>query len=189
MVRRKLLVGCAALAAAVLFLYLWAARPAPGPAASASGPPAAKKTAEALAREWSFNPADAKKKLQSWGHETVKSSESLVVVSARLEDQGKASVWFDLFARFYAEKCGSEQDPVKSENGKVKHILGLNGVSKTKGRYLITEPAIMSTPLSQIAPRPNSLLFAHHDADGTVTVMLWRQDDDVLLIALTVAVR
>lgn len=142
-----------------------------------------------MAREWSFNPAAKKKKLQSWGNETLKSGENLVVLSARLQDQGKASEWFDLFARFYAEKCGSDQDPVKSDKGKVKHPVGWNGVSKSKGRYLITEPAIMSTPLSLIPARPNTLLFAHHDAEATVTVMLWQQGDDVLLIALTVAVR
>jgi hypothetical protein len=188
MVRTKPFIWYAAFAGAVLFLYGCADRPASGPAASATGPPAVKKTAEALAREWSFNPG-AKKKLQSWGNETVKSGENLVVASGRLQDQGKASEWFDLFARFYAEKCGSDQDPVKSENGKVKHILGLNGVSKNGGRYLITVPAIMSIPLNLIPARPNTLLFAHRDADATVTVMLWQQGDDVLFIALTVAVR
>jgi hypothetical protein len=187
MVRTTPFVRYAALVGAALFLYGCTDRPASAPVADAQGVPAAKKTAEAVAQEWSFNPAAAKKKLQSWGNETFKSGENLVVASGRLQDQGKASEWFDLFARFYAEKCGAE-DPVKSDNGKVKHVVGHNGESKSKGRFLITAPAAMSTPVSLIPPRPYTLVFAHHDADGTVSVTLWRQDDDVLLFAMTVAV-
>src|SRR5271165_6662696 len=131
MVRTKQFILYAAFAAPALFLYGCTDRPASGPATSAAEVPAAKKTAQALAQEWSFNPAAAKKKLQSWGNETFKSSENLVVVSAHLQDQGKASEWFDLFARFYAKKCGADQDPVKNDNGKFKHVVGLNGVSKS----------------------------------------------------------
>jgi hypothetical protein len=187
MVRSKQLGWCGFIIGAALLLWGCGDHPAVGPVTSAAQVPTAKKTAEALAQEWSFNPA-AKKKLQGWGNETVKSGENLVVVSARLQDQGKANEWLVLFAKFYAEKCGSEQELLKNDNGKVTRVLGLNGASKTKGRYLITEPALMSIPMPLIPPRPDALLFAHHDADATITVMLWQQGDDVLFLALTVAV-
>jgi hypothetical protein len=186
MVRIKGLTWCVFIIGAALFLWGCGDHPAVGPVTSAAQVPA-KKTAEALAQEWSFNPA-AKKKLQSWGNETVKSGENLVIVSARLQDQGKANEWLTLFAKFYAEKCGSEQELLKSDNGKVTRVLGLNGASKTKGRYLITEPALMSIPVNLIPARPDALLFAHHDAEATITVMLWQQGEDVLFLALTVAV-
>jgi hypothetical protein len=199
MVRIKQLMRYVPFMGAALFLGGCTDHPTGGPSTSAAeGPaaqktgagdvPATKKTAEALAREWSFNPAN-KKKLQSWGNETVKSGENLVVASGRLQDQGKANEWLALFAKFYAEKCGSEQELLKSDNGKVTRALGLNGVSKTKGRYLITEPALMSIPVNQIPARPNTLLFAHQDAEATITVMLWQQGEDVLFMAMTVAVR
>jgi hypothetical protein len=188
MVRIKQLMRYVPFIGAALFLWGCADHSAGGPATSAGEVPPAKKTAEALAQEWSFNPA-AKKKLQSWGNETVKSGDNLVVVSARLQDQGKANEWLALFAKFYAEKCGSDQEPLKNDNGKATRVLGLNGASKSKGRYLITEPALMSIPVSLIPARPNTLLFAHNDADAAITVMLWQQGEDVLFIALTVAVR
>src|ERR1700675_194839 len=105
MVRIKQLMRYVPFIGAALFLWGCADHSASGPATSAAQAaqvPAAKKTAEALAQEWSFNPA-AKKKLQSWGNETVKSGDNLVVISARLQDQGKANDWWALFAKFYGE--------------------------------------------------------------------------------------
>jgi hypothetical protein len=173
----------------ILFPGIWpfaaAAPTAPGTTAAPSGPAdgaPAKRTAEAVASEWTFNPG--KKKLQAWGAESAKSGENLVAVSCRIQDNGKAREWFVLAAKFYAAKCGSDQDCTS------KHVFGFNGESKSKGRYLITEPAAFSTPLIELQSNPNQfILFAHHDADSTVTVVVKQQGGDVVLIALTAAVR
>jgi hypothetical protein len=182
------------IAVGALFPGIWpfamAAPTAPGTTAAPSGPadvPPVKRTAEGLAREWTFDPG--KKKLVGWGAESVKSGEGLVAVSCRIQDWGKAKEWFALAGKFYTEKCGSDQDPVKI-NSDGKHVFGLNGESKQKGRYLITEPAMLSTPMIELQSKPNEfILFAHHDVDSTVTVVVRQQGEDVVLIALTAAVR
>jgi hypothetical protein len=178
----------------ILFPGIWpfarAGSTAPDNTAAPPGPadaPPAKRSAEALAREWAFDPG--KKKLIGWGAESVKSGEGLVAVSCRIQDWGKAKEWFALAVQFYTEKCGSDQGPVQTISTG-KHLFGHNGESKGKGRYLITEPGVLSTPIVELQSRPTDfLLFAHHDADSTVTVVVKQRGEDVVLIAVTAAVR
>jgi len=148
--------------------------------------PAVQKTAEQLARDWTFGPGT--QKLQAWGSELTKSGEKLVVVSCRLRDDGKAKEWFARMSKFYSDKCGSDKDPVKLNSESGKHQLGIHGENKA-AHFLIHEPGLMSIPISQIPPKPNELLFAHSDAESTVTVFIWQQSDDVVMIALTAVVR
>jgi hypothetical protein len=164
-------------------------QPSAGPAADKPGEaPGGKPTAEALASEWTFYPGkDAK--VQSWGSSTEKSGETLVLISGRLRDPGKAKEWLAKASKFYAEKCGSDKDPVKIAIDTGKHTLGINGEDKAKGRYLISEPGLMSMPIAEIPPRPTTLVFAHNSGDATVSVSVWQQGDDVLMIAVTAAVR
>jgi hypothetical protein len=185
------------IATGALFPGVWpfarAAPAAPGNAAAPSGPagvPPAKKTAEGLANEWAFVVDPGKKKtLTASGSEAFKSGEGLMAVSYRIQAPGKAKEWFALAVQFYTEKCGSDQGPVETISAG-KHVCGLNGASKRKGRYLITEPAVFSTPIGELQSRPaDFMLLAHHDADSTVTVVVKQQGEDVVLIALTAAVR
>ena len=84
--------------------------------------------------------------------------------------------------------AGYDKDPAKLNSESGKHELGIHGDNKT-GHFLIHEPGLMSIPISQIPPKPNELLFAHSDAESTVTVFIWQQSNDVVMIALTAAVR
>jgi hypothetical protein len=177
MVRAIRFTAYTSLVAAAVFLCDWACAKSP----------VAAKTAEQLARDWTFGPGAAK--VRSWGSEMTKSGEKLVVVSGRLEDKGKAHDWFAQMSKFYSEKCGSDKDPVKLNSETGKHELGINGETKNNGRYLIAEPGLMSIPVSRIPPKPKEMVFAHSDADSTVTVFIWQQSDDVVMIALTVATR
>lgn len=152
---------------------------------SAASPPA-KKTAEKLANEWTFGPG--KKKLQAWGSVLAKSGPNLVAVSCSLQDKGNAKEWFALAAKFYAEKCGSDYDQSKLK-GNGKHIVQLTGESKNKGRYLVSTVGYMIIPTAEIPSKPEELLFAHNDADSTVTVVLRQQGEDRIFIVLTAAVR
>jgi hypothetical protein len=156
------------------------------PAAPKVDSPAAPKTAEQLAVDWSFGPGT--QKLQAWGSEMTKSGEKLVVVSCYLRDDGKAKDWFAKMSKFYSDKCGSDKDPVKLNSETGKHQLGIQGENKS-GHYLIHEPGLMSIPISLIPPKPKEMVFAHSDADSTVTVFIWQQSDDVVMIALTAAAR
>jgi hypothetical protein len=185
MVRTKGFIQSASWIGAALLLGGCAGR-TDSPAAPKVDNPTGQKTAEQLAREWTFGPGT--QKLQAWGSELTKSGEKLVVVSCRLRDDGKAKEWFARMSKFYSDKCGSDKDPVKLNSESGKHELGIHGENKT-GHFLIHEPGLMSIPISQIPPRPNELVFAHRDAESTVTVFLWQQSEDVVMIALTAAVR
>jgi hypothetical protein len=179
MIRPTLVIPFASIIAAALCACGCAGRPA-APAADA------KKSAEELARDWTFGPGT--QKLQAWGSELTKSGEKLVVVSCYLRDDGKAQEWFAKMSKFYSDKCGSDKDPVQLNSESGKHQLGIHGENKT-GHYLVHEPGLMSIPVSLIPPKPKEMVFAHSDADSTVTVCIWQQSADVVMIALTAAVR
>jgi hypothetical protein len=157
--------------------------------------PPAKRTAEALAREWTFDLGATK--VRRWGIEPVQSGNSLAAVTFRIQDKGQAQVWFARAARFYAEKCGSDVDPVKKSLGgesdenqsKARIIVNEEGENQSQGRYLIREPGLLSMLINEIPARPNEFLFASHNADSTVTVDVRQQGEDVVLIMLTAAVR
>jgi hypothetical protein len=170
----------------VLLALLSACSKSPIPLSPAEEPP--KRSAEALATEWAFNPGKDHK-LQGYGWFKTKSGENLVVASGRLQDTGKAREWMARVSAFYTEKCGSDKDPVKLHSQTGKHEVGINGEDKNKGRYLIDEPGIMLIPLALIPPRPNELVFAYHDDNSTVTAVVWQQGDDVVLISVTATVR
>src|SRR5947209_1622504 len=135
-------------ACAVLAAGCGPANPSPKPADG----PAGKPTADAVAKDWTFSPG--KEQVQGYGSSAEKASDNLVVVTGRLRDPNEAKDWFVKASAFYSEKCGSDKDPVKVHAETGKHSLGINGESKTKGRYLITEPGMMSIPVGEIPPRP-----------------------------------
>jgi hypothetical protein len=126
-----------------------------------------------VAREWTFGP-EKDQKVQSYGAFLGKSGENLVVASTWLRDQGKAREWMARASAFYSKKCGSAKDPVKINTETGKNQVGINGESKNKGRYVIDEPGLMLMPIALIPPRPLELVFTYHDADSTVTVVLWQ---------------
>ena len=173
---------------AALISFACSGSPNPSPPAQAGEPPPAKRTAEALAKEWTFGP-EKDQKLQSYGSFAAKSGENLVVASIRLQDTGKAREWMARASAFYSKKCGSDKDPLKLHAETGKHQMGINGEGKNKGRYLIDEPGLMLIPIAQIPPRPNELVFAYHDADSTVSAVVWQQGEDVVLITVTAAVQ
>lgn len=188
MTRIKQLIVTAPLVAAAVFSSACSGPSDPAPPAKAQEPSPAKRTAEALAREWTFGP-EKDQKVQSYGSFLGKSGENLVAASMWLRDQGKAREWMARASTFYSNKCGSAQDPVKIHTETGKHQLGINGETKNKGRYLIDEPGLMLMSIDQIPPRPQELVFAYHDADATVTAVLWQQNDDAVLICVTAAVK
>ncbi len=156
--------------------------------AKAREPAPPQRSARALAEEWTFGP-QKDQKVQSYGSFFGKSGDNLVVASMWLRDQGKAREWMARASAFYSKKCGSGQDPVRIHAETGKHQLGINGESKNQGRYVIDEPGLMLMPIALIPPRPLELVFACHDADSTVTAVLWQQGDDAILISVTAAVR
>lgn len=188
MTRVKRFALTASLGGAALLSFACCGSSKPGQPAGGVETPRAKQSAEALAKEWTFGPKKDQK-LQSYGSSTNKSGENLAVASARLQDSGKAREWMARVSGFYSEKCGSDKDPLKLHAETGKHQVGINGEGKNKGRYLIDEPGLMLIPIAQIPPQPREVVFAYHDADSTVTATVWQQNEDVVLITVTAAVR
>jgi hypothetical protein len=183
MTRIKRLPLAAPLFGAALLFFACNGSPSPLPQAKATEPPPAKRTAEALAKEWTFGP-EKDQKPQSYASNSSKSDESVMVTTIRLSEEGKAKEWFARAAKYYAEKCGADPAVVK------KNVVGHTGESKSKGRYLIkTVPDLLLVPANEIRPEPAEFLFTYHDADSTLTVDVRQQGEDVLLIILTVAIR
>jgi len=168
---------------AALFSLACTGSSSPPPQPKAEGPQPAKRTAEALTKEWTFGP-EKDQKLQHHGSRSVASGENVMATTIRVAEEGKAKEWFARAAKFYAEKCGADPEIIR------KNSPGHRGESKSKGRYLIiTVPDPLLVPGNEIRPVPTEFLFTYHDADSTLTVDVRQQGEDVVLIILTVTVR
>jgi hypothetical protein len=155
------------------------------PANGANNSPAKKKakqraiTAVDLAKEWTYNPS--KPRPPSYGSAVNRVGENLAIATTHIQDPNIAGKeWFKRAAKFYAEKCGSELNVEK-------HVPWHSG--KGKGRYVIAEPFLMTTPLGSIPAQPNELFFAYDDVTSTVTTTVRQQGQDVVVILVTAAVR
>ena len=180
----SMVVSAVGIATGLLYVGIW-------PTAFATTPdgPSAKdswKRAEALSKEWTYNPGDPKP--PSYGSETNKAAENIAVVPIRLEDpnfKGRGIAgkeWFKRAAKFYADKCGAELNMEKP-------VTWQSGLNKAKARYAITDPFRKLAPASGIAAQPNELFFLCDDASSTVTVTLRQQGENVVVILVTAAVR
>ncbi len=182
------------IAIGILFRGIWpfTAPVSSAPPNGAENPPAKKtakeswERAEGLSKEWTYNPSDPKP--PSYASATKKAGENLAIVTVHMMDpnfKGRGIAgkeWFKRAAQFYAEKCGSKLDVEK-------HVPWQSGESKGKGRYVIAEPFLMTTPLGQVPAQPNELFFVYDDVNSTVTATIRQQGEDVVIILLTAAVR
>lgn len=148
----------------------------------ATGQPA-KATAAQVAREWTYLESDEEfqklVKQQGRAVHDVESfpsgSESHGAFVVRVEVKGRAKEHFAAAANFYARKCGSTRDPVKTR------VVGDHGEGKLAGRYIVTDLAL------DVDQR--ELLFSYAADGRSVTALLQRQSDDVIRVILTVVVR
>ena len=150
--------------------------------------PNVRKTPEELVKEWTFKPGTPPA-ARRWGSEQGKSGEKLAFISLRIEHEGQSQRWFDEAARFYSDKCSAEGDPIEkrlSENK--RRVFTDAGARPGEGAYLVTEPFTLSLPLGGIPERPQEFLFAACETGMSITVSLRRQDANIVVIVVTVAV-